>query len=130
LKILVIDDETIVLDSCKKVLGVDGIEVALATSADKALEVMTTATFSLILVDVKMPHKDGLSLLKDVKEKWPDIPIIVMSGYATPETIDEVSKSGAATFIAKPFTPDELLEAIRQVMEKEESHGEEEGPCH
>jgi len=63
-----------------------------------------------------MPEKNGWYLMQQVKEKWPDIPIIVMTGYPTTETIIEAEKFGASRFIAKPFTPDELLEAVRQVI--------------
>jgi DNA-binding NtrC family response regulator len=63
--------------------------------------------------------------MQKVKEKWPDVPIIVMSGYPTPDTITDGAKMGAAAFIAKPFTPDELLETIRQVIQKEDNHGKE-----
>jgi DNA-binding NtrC family response regulator len=117
MKILVVDDENIVLNSCKRVLEAEGYAVTLATSADKAVEAMKEEQFSLILMDIKMPGRDGLSLMREVKAGWPEIPVIVMSGYATTDTISEVSKADAATFIAKPFTPDELLEAIRLVLE-------------
>ncbi len=117
MKILIIDDEHIVLNSCKRVLEAEGCTVTLATSADKAIEAMKEDQFSLILMDIKMPGRDGLSLMREVKARWPEIPVIVMSGYATTDTVREVSKTDAATFIAKPFTPDELLEAIRQVLE-------------
>jgi DNA-binding NtrC family response regulator len=66
-----------------------------------------------------MPGKDGMSLLREVKEKWPNVPVIVMSGYATTDTVEEVSRTDAVTFIAKPFTPDELVEAVAKVIEKE-----------
>jgi DNA-binding NtrC family response regulator len=128
MKILVVDDERIVLDSCRRVLEADGFKVLLVPSTDKALEAMKTEDFDLLLVDVKMPERDGIYLMREVKEKWPDIPIIVMSGYDTAETIAEAAKVGAATFIAKPFTPDELLKTVRQVIEKEESHGKNESP--
>ena len=118
MKILVVDDENIVLESCKRVLG-DSFEVVSAKSADAALEVLGRETVGLILLDIKMPGKDGISLLKEVKEKWRNIPVIVMSGYATNETVELVSRTEAATFIAKPFTPVELLEAVAKVMEKE-----------
>jgi DNA-binding NtrC family response regulator len=119
MKILIVDDQKIVLDSCKRVLGEDGFSVTLATSADEAVEWIKNETFSLILVDIKMPGRDGMSLMRQVKETRPHIPIIVMSGYTTPETIAEVAETDAATFIAKPFTPDELLDAIRQVIQRE-----------
>ncbi len=122
MNILIVDDERIVLDSCKRVLEADGYSVTLVSSADKALEAMSAEAFSLILMDIKMPGRDGMSLMREVKEKWPDIPVIIMSGYATNETVTQVSKTDAASFIAKPFTPDELAEAIRKVLEKEGSH--------
>jgi DNA-binding NtrC family response regulator len=122
MKILIVDDENIVLNSCKRVLEAD-VMVTLATSADKAIAAMKEGPFSLILMDIKMPGRDGLSLMREVKANWPEIPVIVMSGYVTTDTISEVSKTDAAIFLAKPFTPDELLEAVRQVLRKEESHG-------
>jgi DNA-binding response OmpR family regulator len=123
MKILVIDDEPVVLNSCRKVLEEDGFDVYLVPSADEALKAMKKEVFDLLLVDVKMPKHDGIYLMQKVKEKWPDVPIIVMSGYPTPDTITDGAKMGADAFIAKPFTPDELLETIRQVIQKEEHHG-------
>ena len=123
MKILVIDDEPVVLNSCRKVLQEDGFDVYLVPSADEALKAMKKEGYDLLLVDVKMPKHDGIYLMQKVKEKWPDVPIIVMSGYSTPDTITDGAKMGAEAFIAKPFTPDELLESIRQVIQKEEYHG-------
>ena len=123
MKILVIDDEPVILNSCRKVLEEDGFDVYLVPSADEALKAMKKEVFDLLLVDVKMPKHDGIYLMQKVKEKWPDVPIIVMSGYPTPDTITDGAKMGADAFIAKPFTPDELLETIRQVIQKEDNHG-------
>jgi DNA-binding NtrC family response regulator len=114
----VVDDEGIVLESCRRVL-VDRFEVITASSADTALDVLRREPVEMILLDIKMPGKDGMSLLKEVKEKWPNIPVIVMSGYATTETVEQVSRTEAATFIAKPFTPDELVEVVAKVIGKE-----------
>ena len=128
MKILVVDDEDIVLESCQAVFELEGYEAILVPSADKALEAMKNNDFDLLLIDVKMPKKDGMYLMRKIKEKWPDIPIIVMSGYYTTETIQEAIRMGAATFIAKPFEPDELVKIVRQVIEKEERHGKKESP--
>jgi len=129
MKILVIDDEPVVLDSCRKVLEEDGFDVRLVPSADEALKVIKDDGFDLLLVDVKMPKHDGIYLMQKVKEQWPDIPIIVMSGYTTPDTINDGAKMGAAAFIAKPFTPDELIKELRQVIQKEKKHEKTESPC-
>ncbi|MGE5840668.1 MAG: response regulator [Deltaproteobacteria bacterium] len=119
MKVLVVDDESIVLESCKRVLE-DCFEVIAARSAEEALEVIHRGQIGVILLDIKMPGKDGMTLLREVKQKWPNIPVIVMSGYATNETVEQVSRTEAATFIEKPFTPDELVEALAKVIEKEE----------
>jgi DNA-binding NtrC family response regulator len=119
MKILIVDDQKIVLDSCKRILEEGCFSVTLATSADEAVGWIKKESFTLILLDIKMPGRDGMSLMRQVKERWPQIPIIVMSGYSTPEMLAEVSETDAATFIAKPFTPDELLDAISQVIQRE-----------
>jgi DNA-binding NtrC family response regulator len=128
MKILVVDDEDIVLESCQAVLEAEGFEVYLVPSADKALGAMKNDVFSLLLIDVKMPDHDGMYLMQEIKKEWPDIPILVMSGYYTTNTIKDAIKRGAATFIAKPFEPDELVETVRKVIAKEERHGKKEGP--
>jgi DNA-binding NtrC family response regulator len=122
MRILVIDDERIVLESCRRVLC-ERFEVTVAESGYEALEIMGREAFSMILLDIKMPGKNGMALMRQVKEKRPEIPVIIMSGYVTMETMEEVAKTEAATFLAKPFTPDELLQAVGQVLTKEEVYG-------
>ncbi len=130
MKILVVDDENIVRESCRLVLQTEGYEVVLVSSSDAALGIIEELNPALLLIDLKMPGRDGMYLMGEVKEKWPEIPILVMSGYATKETIDEVSFWGAAGFIPKPFTPDELLETIRLVSDKEKNNGKKESAGH
>ena len=123
MKILVVDDEDIVLESCQAVFELEGFEVMLVPSADKAIEAMKNDNFTLLLIDVKMPKHDGMYLMEKIKEQWPGIPIIVMSGYYTTETIKEAFEMGASKFIAKPFEPDELVKTVRQIIKKEKGHG-------
>ena len=130
MKILVVDDEGIVLNSCRLVLEAEHFEVCPVLTADDALEALKGDGFTLLVIDVKMPGHDGMYLMREVKKQWPDIPVIIMSGYHTPETIREATEMGAATFIAKPFTPDELIEVVRQVLKREGCHGEKDGPGH
>jgi DNA-binding NtrC family response regulator len=125
MRILVVDDEAIVLDSCRRVLEADGFEVLLAPSVEEALKTIAGLPETdplVLLIDVKMPVHDGMYLMRKVKEKWPRLPVIVMSGYPTAETVQAAEQLGAVTFIAKPFTPDELLETLRSVLAKEEKH--------
>lgn len=118
LKILVVDDDAIVIKSCRRILEAEGFEVTSVPSADEALEKIKYYEFDLLLMDVKMPKHDGIFLMREIKKNWPDIPIIVMSGYPTPETIADVLKLGATQFIPKPFRPDELVKSVRQVIQK------------
>jgi len=130
MKILVVDDEDIVLDSCQAVLEEENFEVMLVSSADKALEVMKDEDISLLLIDVKMPKHDGMYLMNEIKRQWPHIPVIVMSGYYTTQTIKDAIKMGAATFIAKPFEPEELIKAVHKIIKKEEDNGKKESNSH
>jgi DNA-binding response OmpR family regulator len=118
MKILVVDDDAIVIKSCRRILETEGFEVVTVPSADEALEKIKYYEFDLLLMDVKMPKRDGLSLMREVKKNWPDVPIIVMSGYPTPETVADVLKLGANLFIPKPFRPDELTKSVHQVLQK------------
>jgi DNA-binding NtrC family response regulator len=118
MKILVVDDDAIVIKSCRRILEAEGFEVTSVPSADEALEKIKYYEFDLLLMDVKMPKHDGIFLMREIKKNWPDIPIIVMSGYPTPETITDVLKLGDTQFIPKPFRPDELVKSVRQVIQK------------
>ncbi len=118
MKTLIVDDDQIVLDSCRRILMAEGYEVYLVRNADKVQEVLENNTFDLLILDVKMPAYDGMDLMRQIKDKWPGLPIILMSGYSTPETMVKGVQRGAAQFIAKPFTPEELIAIVRKVMKK------------
>jgi DNA-binding NtrC family response regulator len=127
-KILIVDDDRIVLESCRRVLESEGFEVVLVSSAIDAIEQLEKKSFDLMLMDVKMPEKDGVYLLEKIREKWPlddwpELPVLVMSGYPTPETIHDLKKQGARDFIPKPFTPDELLLSVQKSLKRGERNG-------
>jgi DNA-binding NtrC family response regulator len=113
-----VDDDVIVIKSCRRILEAEGFEVTTVPSADDALEKIKMYDFDLLVMDVKMPKHDGIFLMREIKKNWPDIPIIVMSGYPTPETIADVLNLGATQFIPKPFKPDEFMKSIKQVIQK------------
>jgi DNA-binding NtrC family response regulator len=128
-RVLVVDDEAIVLRSCRAVLEADGCEVLTAGSVAEALPLIDARAPVLLLVDVKMPVQDGMYLMRRLKERGIDLPVVVMSGYSTAETIQEAKGLGAVAFISKPFTPDELSLTVRSVLktlEKEERHAQQE----
>ena len=119
MKILVVDDDAIVIASCRRILEADGFEVTTARSTDEALETVRKDTFDLLLIDVKMPKHDGPFLMRNIRKDTPQVPIVVMSGYPTPETIADVMRAGAAGFIPKPFRPDDLARTVRDALELE-----------
>jgi DNA-binding NtrC family response regulator len=119
MKILVIDDEAVVLESCRKILSSEGFEVTLVPTVDEALAAIEQGQFALLLIDIKMPERDGLYLMDVLRKRREQIPMLVMSGYHTAETMEEARRRGAAAFIPKPFTPDELLSAVQGAIGKE-----------
>lgn len=127
-KILVLDDDRIVLESCKRVLEAEGFKVFLVSSAREAVELLKAGYFDLMIMDVKMPEHDGMYLLEKIKEKWPldiwpELPVVVMSGYPTPDTISESLVRGAREFLVKPFTPDELISSTHKALKRSKKHG-------
>jgi DNA-binding NtrC family response regulator len=117
-KILIVDDDRVVLSSCKRILESEGYAVNLTASVKEALQMLEEKKFDILLVDVIMPEYDGMYLIGNVKTNLPHMPILVMSGYPTPETISSGMRMGATHFIAKPFTPDELITAVRKALQE------------
>ena len=127
-KILVVDDDKIILESCKRILESEGYTVFLVVSAQEAIDLLEIEYFDLLIIDVKMPAQDGMYLLEQIKRKWPldiwpELPVIVMSGYPTPKTITDGLDRGAADFIPKPFTPDELVTSVNKAIKRSQQHG-------
>ncbi|MDJ0522366.1 MAG: sigma-54 dependent transcriptional regulator [Planctomycetota bacterium] len=117
LRILVVDDETIVRESLGGWLKEDGHDVTVADSASQALHVVAESTFDLALIDIKMPKMDGLELQERLAEAAPDLTVIIMTAYASVETAVNALKAGAYDYLVKPFDPDELSHLIRRAAE-------------
>ena len=115
--ILVVDDDEVVLRSCDRILSTEGHTVRLARNAAEGLTALSNGSFDLMIVDIKMPEEDGISLINKSRRGGVEIPILVMSGYPTEETIESSLASGAQGFIPKPFTPDELISGVRESTE-------------
>jgi DNA-binding NtrC family response regulator len=117
----VVDDDPVVRASCRRVLEQEGYQVTLCTGAKEALAELGRQDTALLIVDVIMPEYDGIYLIGSVRRESPNLPILVMSGYPTPETIASGQRLGATHFLAKPFTPEELAAAVRRALGKEEA---------
>ncbi|MBW2065519.1 MAG: response regulator [Deltaproteobacteria bacterium] len=111
-RILIVDDEPIVRDSLKEWLEDEGFRVDTAESGTQALQRIAESTFHLMLLDIKMPGMDGVEVLKRARELNPDLPVVMMTAYATVETAVEAMKIGALDYLMKPFDPDSLVPLV------------------
>jgi DNA-binding NtrC family response regulator len=116
-KILVIDDEEIVRTSCNRTLAPAGFEVRLARNGVEGLKILEEETFDLVLTDLKMPDMDGIEVLSKIKEGWPAMEVIIITGYQTVDTAVKAIKLGAFDYIEKPFTPDGLITAVAKAFD-------------
>jgi CheY-like chemotaxis protein len=114
--VLVVDDEFYVCRSVQKILAFESISSEIATSGRDGLMKARGRKYDLILVDVKMPEMDGFEFVRMAKEIQPETPVVVISGYNTPQTRDQAFEHGAAKFIPKPFTPDEVKLVVLQTL--------------
>lgn len=117
-KILVIDDEESILDLLRAVLKKEGYQVETSLSATKGLELIAKQDIDLILCDIKLPQMSGMRILKKVREKKPDIPVIMITAYGTIKQGVDALKSGALDYVVKPFDVEELKIIVAQGLEK------------
>ncbi len=108
-RILVVDDEESILHSLEGVLRDEGFEVALARSGEEALQAAEREDPDVVLLDVWLPGIDGVETLQRFRERFPDVPVLMMSGHATIETAVRATKLGAYDFIEKPLNLDRVL---------------------
>ena len=117
-RILVVDDEMIVCESCRRILEEEGYEVEAALSGKEAFEKMKANPFDIVITDLKMPGIDGMEVLRTFRKEYPDSIIIMITGFSTVETAVEAMKLGAFDYIPKPFTPDEVSIVVKKAIEK------------
>lgn len=117
-RILVIDDEEIICTLLKDTLTDEGYQVETVTNGTDGLEKLIRGEpFDILLTDIRMPKKDGIQVLKEAKNRVPDIITIIMTGYPSLETIRESSEYNAFDYITKPLDPDEVCECIKRSIE-------------
>ncbi len=114
--VLVVDDEPIVCHSVRKILSKQSCAVEEVFDVDAALQKMRLQKFDLVLLDLKMPKRSGMEVLKSIKAQWPELPVIIVTGHGTIETAIEATKLGAFNFIPKPFTPNELAKVAVEAL--------------
>ena len=114
--VLVVDDEQIVLDSVRKLLRKDPLQVMTTLSAAEGLAAIERTRVHLVLTDMMMPVMDGLEFTRLVKDRWPALPVVMITGYATISTAMQAIKLGAFDYVAKPFTKAELRGVVKRAL--------------
>jgi DNA-binding NtrC family response regulator len=118
-RILVIDDEEVVLRSCQRILADDAHVVETASGSLEGLRKVDGGGFDLVVLDIKMPHKDGIEVLRDIKEKHPEVEVIMVTGLSEVQTAVKAMKLGAFDYLSKPFDPDELQHVVDRALERQ-----------
>ncbi|HYK92343.1 MAG TPA: sigma 54-interacting transcriptional regulator, partial [Acidobacteriota bacterium] len=114
--LLIVDDDTGTLASLARAFRLAGYEATICDNAGRALELVRARRFDMILSDVVMPGKDGLSLLGDLKASGMDVPVVMISGQANVEMAVRATKLGAVDFLEKPLSTEKLLLTVENVL--------------
>lgn len=115
---LVIDDEKNMRLSLETIMSEEGYEFRAADSAEQALKMLGEEEFFMVITDARLGGMSGYEFLSRAKTKYPDLPILMITAYATPKLAVEAIKAGAIDYLAKPFAPEELLHAVARCAER------------
>ncbi|MCI5209914.1 MAG: sigma-54-dependent Fis family transcriptional regulator [Candidatus Electrothrix sp. ATG2] len=127
-RILIVDDELSMRDFLKILFENEGYEVTVASDASMALDLAFNDPFDVVITDIRMPGMSGLELLEELKKHFPELPIIMITAYASPDDAVQAMRQGAFDYITKPFHVDELKSVVRTaVQRKASSETKEEG---
>ncbi len=116
-RILVVDDEADMRLALSNVLTRTGHQVKEAPEGETALNTLAKSEFDLMLLDMRLPGMDGIQILKKVRESYPDLPVIMVTGYGSVDSAIEVMRLGASHYLAKPFSNKELVDSVGRILE-------------
>lgn len=118
IKILIADDHAIVREGLKQIVSEekDMIVCGEADNSDKIMELLEKEKWSILILDINMPGKNGLEILKDVKQLYPDLPVLILSMFSEEQYGLRAIKAGASGYLKKVSAPDELIKAIRKIV--------------
>lgn len=119
-KVLVIDDEPVVCNSCRRVLEQEGYDVCVATDPREGINRVSEEHFDVAIVDLRMPGIGGMDVLRVVRTNRPHTQVIIITGYSSVPTAVEARQLGAADYLPKPFTPQELSDRMQRVFDAAE----------
>jgi DNA-binding NtrC family response regulator len=125
-RVLVVDDEPIVNESCRRVLGEEGYDVDTTESGQEGLQRACARAYDLVITDLKMPDLDGMDLIRALRERRPATPVLVITGYASVMSAVRAVRLGVCDYIEKPFTPMRLTKAVHEALAAEKGAEKEE----
>lgn len=117
-RILVVDDEPVVRDSCQRVFAAHGYDVETSGSGEEGLDRGMRGYFDCALIDLKMPDMDGMEIVRRVRKSRGNMAVLIVTGYGAVGTAAEAARLGVCDYIQKPFTPEELVQAVEHALER------------
>jgi formate/nitrite transporter len=117
-KMLIIDDEEIVLRSCRRIFEAEGFDVVTTNNPQEGLQLASDTSFDVILVDWMMPGLDGMDVVEEIDRRSPNSAMVMISGYPSVGRATEAMKRGAMDYVAKPFKPEEILMAVKKAVRR------------
>jgi len=117
-RMLIIDDEMLVLESCRKIFSAEAFEVVITPSPREGLKLAAGSSFDIILCDWQMPDFDGMDVIEELDRISPGSAVVMISGHPTLGRATEAMKRGAMDYVAKPFTPEEIVLAVKKAMNR------------
>lgn len=118
--ILVVDDELLIRDLLYDFFTGQGWEIIVAENGEKALQLLENKSVDLLLTDIKMPDIDGLQLASRVKEDYPDLPVVVMTGYPSVESAVTALRTRVEDYVIKPFNINQLFKLVTATVEEKQ----------
>ncbi len=115
--ILVVDDECEIREGLELLLKTEGYQVSSADTGQSGLTQLGERPFDLLLLDVSLPDRNGIEMLKDIRRQDPDLPVVLITAYGSIEMARAAFKSGGMDYITKPWSNDELLAQVAQAVD-------------
>ena len=116
-KILIVDDEEVVRLSYLRILGTTDCNVKAVSSWTQVAQAMQQDPADLVLLDLRMPEMDGMTVLRALKQRWPESEVIIITGYPSIESAKEAVALGAYDYLTKPVGPEQVIEASNAAMQ-------------
>ena len=117
-KILIVDDETRILLLLQSLLKANGYEVETARDGNAALDIVRKGGVDIAVTDLRMTPMDGMSLFREIKAISPNVPVVLLTAYASVETAIEAMKIGIFDYLTKPFKVDDLIACVKRAEEQ------------